>query len=247
MPRIYVEKNEISGDSITVTGENAKHISRSLRMRVGDELWLCDGERTDYKGVIEGFTAQSVSVRILCSERSKGEPPYKARLFMALPKSDKMELIVQKAVEMGVYEIVPFLSERCISRPDEASGQKKVERWNKIAKSAAEQSGRGMIPQVHAIVSYKEALKMAKKDEIGFICYECERENGLYKRLLNVGTEDKNIGISFFVGAEGGFSEGEVALAVAEGIAPITLGKRILRCETAPFFVLSVMSAVLDE
>ena len=246
MPRIYLDKNEITGDVAVITGEDAKHISRSLRMKVGDEVTLCDGEMTDYSGIITGFTSDTVQLEITGRERNGGEAPYKARLFMALPKSDKMELIIQKAVELGVCEIVPFLSERCISRPDGASGVKKVERWNKIALGAAQQSGRGIIPTVHGIVSYKEALEMAKKDGTRFICYECEDENGLYQRLVGMNEGERCGVISFFVGAEGGFSREEVALAQEYSITPVTLGKRILRCETAPLFVLSVMSAVLN-
>ena len=246
MPRIYLDKNEINGSVAVITGEDAKHISRSLRMKLGDEVTVCDGEMTDYKGVITGFTSDTVQLEITSKERSGSEAPYKARLFMALPKSDKMELIIQKAVELGVYQIVPFLSERCISRPDGASGVKKVERWNKIALGAAQQSGRGIIPTVHGIVSYKEALEMAKDDEARFICYECEEENGLYQKLLGMNEKEKCGRISFFVGAEGGFSREEVELAKGCSIASVTLGKRILRCETAPMFVLSVMSAVLN-
>ena len=245
MPRIYVKENEINDNTVVLEGERATHLSRSLRMRVGDGVTLCNGEKMDYEGVIESINSTQVCVKILKGETSPAEPFYRARLFMALPKSDKMEMIVQKAVETGVYEIVPFLSERCISRPDDASGKKKVERWCKIAESAAEQCGRGIIPKVHGIVSYKTALEMAKDDDLKFICYECERENSLVAKLE--GVSDKDSSISFFVGAEGGFSENEVSIAEECGISRVTLGKRILRCETAPLFVLSVMSALLDE
>ncbi len=245
MPRIYINEKEINDATVILEGERAVHLSRSLRMRVGESVTLCNGERVDYEGVIENISSTQVCVKILRGEVSPAEPPYKARLFMALPKSDKMEMIVQKAVETGVYEIVPFISERCISRPDDSSGKKKVERWCKIAESAAEQCGRGIIPKVHGIVPYKTALEMAKNDDVRFVCYECERENSLAAKLG--GIKNKETVISFFVGAEGGFSENEVKLAEECGITRVTLGKRILRCETAPLFVLSVMSALLDE
>ena len=246
MPRIYINESEIIDNTVVLEGERAAHLSRSLRMRAGEGVTFCNGEKTDYEGVIEKITSSEVCVKILSSCVSPAEPPYRARLFMALPKADKMEMIVQKAVETGVFEIVPFISERCISRPDEASGKKKVERWGKIAMSAAEQCGRGIIPKVHGIVPYKTALEMAKGDEIRFICYECEKENSLRAKLEGLEDEENPV-ISFFVGAEGGFSEDEVSLAEGYGISRVTLGSRILRCETAPLFVLSVMSALLDE
>ena len=247
MPRIYVSKNDIIEKKAVLEGDNANHISRSLRMRVGDEITLCDGERTDYRCTVEKMTSDKVYLEINEKMPSEGEPPYRARLFMALPKSDKMEMIVQKAVETGIYEIIPFISERCISRPDERSGDKKVERWNKIAQSAAEQCGRGIIPRVGRIVSYKRALEMAMEDRTGFICYEREKERGIYQGLLPLTKEPSLEGISFFVGAEGGFSEEEVKAAIDVGIVPLSLGRRILRCETAPIFVLSVMSAMLEK
>ncbi len=247
MPRIYIDKNEIQGRSVVLDGERAAHISRSLRMRVGDELTLCDGENTDYFVKIEGITKDSVTLEIMSEEKCVSEPPYKARLFMAMPKADKMELIIQKAVETGVYSIVPFISERCISRPDEASLKKKTERWNKIAKSAAEQCGRGVIPEVCPTVSFAAALEMAGQDDRAFICYECEKHTGLYELLAGMREKSEKGSVSFFVGAEGGFSEKEVENARNHGINSISLGKRILRCETAPVYVLSVMSAMLDE
>ncbi|MBE6542808.1 MAG: 16S rRNA (uracil(1498)-N(3))-methyltransferase [Ruminococcaceae bacterium] len=248
MPRIYISKNEISEKKAVLEGERANHISRSLRMRVGDEITLCDKERTDYTGVIEKITSDKVYLDIIEEKRSEGEPTYRARLFMALPKSDKMELIVQKAVETGAYEIIPFISERCISRPDESSGRKKVERWNKIAESAAEQCGRGIIPAVHGIVSYKRALEMAAEDKESFICYEKEKELGVFEALAPLRDCDcEGLSISFFVGAEGGFSEEEANAARESGIKSVSLGKRILRCETAPMFMLSVLSAMLEK
>lgn len=247
MPRIYISKNEIVEGKVALEGENANHISRSLRMKVGERVTLCDAEGTDYEGVIESITKENVYLDIIEERKSVGEPPYKARLFMALPKSDKMELIVQKSVEMGVYEIVPFISERCISRPDEASGRKKVERWNKIAKSAAEQCGRGIIPSVADIVSYKKALEMAAEDTLTLICYEMEEQNSLYNALAPLRGTEGNPVISFFVGSEGGFSQAEASEAVNMGADSVSLGRRILRCETAPMFTLAVISALLEE
>lgn len=247
MPRIYLSKNEITENKAVLTGDNANHISRSLRMRVGDEITLCDGEKNDYRAVIEKITSDSVYLDIEEVIPSESEPPYMVRLFMALPKADKMELIVQKAVETGVYEIIPFISERCISRPDDSSGKKKVERWNKIAESAAEQCGRGIVPKVGNIITYKKALDMAKNDYAKFICYEKERQRGVYEAIAPLREIEKVKTISFFVGAEGGFSEAEVQSAFEMGITSISLGKRILRCETAPLFVLSVLSAVLEK
>ena len=240
MPRFFVQSNAIVGDTVTIVGSDASHISLSLRMKAGEAVTVCDMQRTEYDCVIESFSADNVILRILSQSQSQNEPPYYAKLYMALPKADKMELIIQKAVEMGVSEIIPFRSERSVVKLDEASGEKKRQRWQKIADAAAGQCGRGILPAVRAPMYFDAALNDAMKDDLSFVCYEgedgCQLPDLLAKYPHPVGT------VSFFVGAEGGISTEEIEKFRAAHIPSVGLGKRILRCETAPLFVLSCLS-----
>ncbi len=219
---------EILGDKYEITGEDAKHISKSLRMKVGEALTLCtlDGKRHECK--IDSFTSDSVIVNILSSTVCEQEPSVKITLFMALTKGDKMDDIVQKSVELGVYEIVPVLTSRCISRPDEKQMKKKVNRWQKIADGAASQSRRGIIPQVKDVLTLKEASKLCKDFDCSIVFYECGGE-----KLKDIVNEEIKT-LSMFVGPEGGFEENEIELLKENGVTPTTLGKRILRAQTAP-------------
>lgn len=218
----------ISGDKFEITGEDAKHISKSLRMKVGEALTLCtlDGRRHECE--IDSFSPDSVVVNILSSTVCEQEPSVKITLFMALTKGDKMDDIVQKSVELGVYEIVPVLTSRCISRPDEKQMKKKVARWQKIAEGAASQSRRGIIPQVKDVLTLKEASLLCKNFERSIVFYECGGE-----KLRDIVDEDLKT-LSMFVGPEGGFEESEVELLKENGVIPATLGTRILRAQTAP-------------
>ncbi len=250
MTRIFTENSNPEKDGmIVLTGDNANHISRSLRMRAGEKIIVCDGVNTEYNCTIEGFTSDTVSLRVDSKNMGINEPDYKATLFMALPKSDKMEQIIQKSVETGVSCVVPFISSRCISKPDEKAIGSKLERWRKIARSASEQCGRVRIPEIVRPVDFSAAVGMMcdkNKYDASFICYECERDNSLTSFLSRI-EKNANTGIAFMVGAEGGFSPSEVALTDSFGIERISLGRRILRCETAPIYVLSVMSALLEK
>ena len=252
MLRIFISGNETEGIEnegvIVITGENANHISRSLRMRTGEKLIVCNGVDTEYFCTIESFTSDSVLMRVDEIKPGVNEPCYQATLFMALPKSDKMEQIIQKSVETGVSAIVPVVSSRCVSKPDERALHSKLERWRKIARSAAEQCGRVRIPQILPSVKFSEAAEMmsdTKRYDGAFICYECERENNIAE-YLSVFRKNTPYKIAFMVGAEGGFSSEEISFTDSLKIKRVSLGKRILRCETAPVFVLSVMSALLD-
>ena len=164
MPRFFVRDDAISEDSILITGSDALHISRSLRMREGEEITVCDMQRREYRCRLAAFTADTVTAEILSVQESATEPPYHATLYMALPKGDKMELIIQKSVELGVARIVPFASSRSVVRLDRAGGEKKRERWQKIADAAAGQCGRGILPVVTAPMSFDEALREAAAD-----------------------------------------------------------------------------------
>lgn len=236
MPRFFVP--EISSDRFTISGEDAKHISKSLRLSVGEEITLCDGKGFDYHGRI-AEVGDTVSVDILSKCETKSEPSSKITLFQAMPKGDKMEFIIQKSVELGVCEIVPVLTERCISRPDAKSIKKKLERYNKIALEAAKQSGRGIVPKVIDMITLEEAVKILPKKAIVFY------ENGGSRLKELVDETTLNLGV--FVGSEGGFSAKEIEFLKNHGVMPATLGERILRCETAPICGISVILSLTGD
>ena len=232
MPRFFIEDR--AEGTVTLTGENARHIGKSLRMRVGDEVTLCGGG-WDHSCVIESITGEEVLCRVEDVRPCESEPSIEMTLFQALPKADKMDLIVQKSVELGVSRIVPFISERCASRPDAKSLEKKVERWQKIAEGAAMQSGRGIIPEVCPVAGFEECLKKAAALDISYFFYEL---GGLsLTRQPPVG--EKRVGM--IIGSEGGFSPEEAEAAESMGLLTATLGKRILRCETAPLAAASAL------
>lgn len=231
MPRFFVD--EIKSENFEIFGEDAKHIAKSLRMKKGEKLTICDKNQIEYLCEIIGFEAEKVLLKILSKSSCKTEPPLSITLFQALPKSDKMDFIVQKSVEIGAIKIVPILTSRCISRPDDKSFQKKLLRWNKIAKEAAEQSHRGIIPKVQKLISLKEFLPSLKDFDQSFVFYE-KGGNSLKKTFLN---ESKKIAI--IIGPEGGFEETEINDLKSHGAIVSTLGKRILRAETAPLVALS--------
>lgn len=230
MPRFFSEPPV--GDTAVLTGEDARHIALSLRMRPGEKLTLCDGKGFDYHCLIEEVRAEQVLARVVDKERSGSEPSVFITLYQGVPKGDKFETIVQKAVELGVGDIVPVMMSRCVSRPEEKAMEKKVQRWQKIAESAAKQSGRGRIPRVLPCVSYGTALKNARGDKILF--YE---GGGTPLTKLIAHPQE----ISLFIGPEGGISGEEYEQAVAAGAMTATLGPRILRTETAPLAALAAV------
>lgn len=239
MPRFFVDTAP-AGDRVTLTGEDARHIARSLRMQPGEALTVCDGGGRDFDCEIETVEAEAVCVRVVGSHASRGEPSVDAALYMALPKADKMELIVQKAVELGVREIVPVFTARCVSRPDRRALAKKIERWSKIAAEAAKQCGRGRIPRVRDAMTFEEAVSEAAKADAPLFLYEGERENGLRQALRRAPFATA----ALLVGPEGGFAAEEAEAAGAAGLWSVSLGPRILRCETAP---LAALAAVMYE
>jgi 16S rRNA (uracil1498-N3)-methyltransferase len=232
MPHFFVDE-EINQREYILQGEDAKHIIKSLRMSKGEELTLCSPSGTVHKSVINEVSPDIVQVNILESTLSEAEPSVKVTLYQALPKGDKMELIIQKAVEIGVTKIVPVVSSRCVSRPDKKSLSKKIIRWQKIAKQAAMQSGRGIIPKIGECLSFKDAVENAKGEKVIF--YELGGES--VKTILKNTPEE----ISIFIGSEGGFSSEEVSLVTENGGKRATLGKRILRAETAPLVALTLI------
>ena len=236
MPKFFVPKESIENNIAKIEGKDAFHIARSLRMAVGDNIYVSDGEGHDYLAALTDIKDDLCTAEIL-SEGDSAEPKMSITLYMAYPKGDKLETVIQKAVELGVTRIVPFESSRCIKRPKADKVIKQGERLSKIAEEAAKQSGRGIIPEVALPLSYSEMLEDAKSSALRLICYEKESDLSV-KALLSEGMPES---IAIIVGCEGGFSPEEVEEAVNSGCHSVTLGKRILRCETAPLAVLSMI------
>ncbi len=232
MTRFFVTKEELTQDVCVLAGENAQH-AKVLRLKAGEQVLLCDGEGREALGAYQ----DGGSVEILERRDSVTEPAVRVSVYMAFPKAEKLEHVIQKATELGAYEIVAFPSARCISRPDEKSLKKKLERWQKIALSAAEQSGRGRVPQVLTLGSYAEALQRASKADKALLFYENEQSTTLQIALA----EKPYHTVSLLTGPEGGLEAAEVQKAMEAGLQVCTLGKRILRCETAPLCALSAV------
>lgn len=243
MPRFFQSSEKAENGVFEIFGEDAKHISFSLRMRTGEHLTICDGAGTDHECEIIFMDGQCVRLSVLSSHPTETEPPVAIRLYQSVPKGDKFEYIVQKAVELGVSEIVPVFSSRCIVKPDPKSEEKKLARLSKIALEAAKQCGRGRIPKILPYMTYAEAVKSC--GENAFICYENEKSYSLKQYLQEFSEKDAK-SISFFVGPEGGYAGEEILLAANHGIPAVELGPRILRCETASGFVLSSMTFAFE-
>ncbi|WP_195199159.1 16S rRNA (uracil(1498)-N(3))-methyltransferase [Faecalispora jeddahensis] len=236
MPRFFIDFPCTPGDEPWVDGENGAHIVKSLRMREGEALTLCDGRGTDYRCVLLQTESNRAQVRVLEQAKSISEPSVFVTVYQSLPKADKMDSVVQKAVECGACRVVPVLSARCVSRPDEKAARKKAERWQKIALEAAKQSGRGIVPEVAEITPYAKAVEQAAADG-GRLLFFYEG-GGQSLRSLGLENEER---ISLFIGPEGGFAQDEVELARQNGAQVATLGPRIFRTETAPVAALSVL------
>ena len=232
MPRFFVESQNIKVGIITLYGDDAAHISRVLRGKAGDILTVCDGCGNDYEAEITEINEKDIKLAIKSTVFTESEPSLKITLYQGLPKGDKMELIIQKCVELGVYKIVPVNTERCIVKIDKNKEKKKIERWQKISESAAKQSGRGIIPEIGGVMNFNEAVKEAAEKGKAMIPYELEENRGL-KEFLEEYKKDNNGQMALFIGPEGGFSAEEIEKALSLGILPVTLGKRILRTETA--------------
>lgn len=242
MVRFFVTTEELRQDFPTLTGENAQH-AKVLRLKAGEEVLLCDGEGQEALCTVTDFGKDFCNVSVVERRESETEPSLRVSIYMAFPKSDKLEHVIQKATELGAYEIVTFPSARCISKPDNKSIQKKVERWQKIALSAAEQSGRGRIPQVVVLDSFSQALTRAAQADRALMFYEHEEATTLHMALSSGAFTT----VSLLTGPEGGLEEKEVEQARHAGLQVCTLGRRILRCETAPLCALSAVMYAAGE
>lgn len=245
MYRFYVTADQIGEEEIYIYGSDVNHIKNVLRLAAGEWVVLCDGNNTDYYCRIDSVLGEKVVCHIEKSQPSGTELDTKIYLFQGLPKKDKMEMIVQKAVELGASRIIPVYTKRCVVKLDEKKAAKKQERWQKIAESAAKQCDRGLIPVVESPVTLAEAFDIARELEYNMIPYECAEGIERAREIVAGAAGRKSVGI--FIGPEGGFDAKEVEQAVANGCQVLTLGKRILRTETAGMAVLSILMFHLQK
>lgn len=246
MYQFFVEPSQINGNRIVITGSDVNHIRNVLRMKIGEEIAVSNGiDGKEYRCGIEEYADDAVLCTLRFIKEDGIELPSKVYLFQGLPKADKMELIVQKAVELGAYEIIPVAAKRCVVKLDEKKAAGKVNRWQGIAEAAAKQSKRAVIPQVHPVMTMKDALNYAGNMDVRLIPYELAEDMEHTRKLLQQIQPGQSVAI--FIGPEGGFEESEIQAALKVGIEPVTLGRRILRTETAGFTVLAWLGYLLEQ
>lgn len=246
MYRFFVEPSQIQDKKIIITGSDVNHIRNVLRMKIGEEIAVSNGiDNREYRCGIEEYTEQEVICTLRFVKEDGVELPAKIYLFQGLPKADKMELIIQKAVELGVHEVIPMVTKRCVVKLDEKKVAAKVSRWQGIAEAAAKQSRRGVIPAVHDVMGMKDAVAYAHSMDIRIIPYELAEEMQHTKEIIEAVKAGQSVAV--FIGPEGGFEESEIQEALAAGIEPVTLGRRILRTETAGMTVLSWLMYHLES
>lgn len=245
MHHFFVTPQQISGDKIRIEGGDVNHMKNVLRMKLHEKAEISDGERRTYLCEVEAYEEDVAILHILEEMEVDTEPASKLYLFQGLPKSDKMELIVQKAVELGVYQVIPVAMKRSVVRLDDKKAAKKADRWNSIAESAAKQAGRSRIPEVTMPLSYNEALKMAEELDVTLLPYELAGGMEVTREVIRQIKSGQSVGI--FIGPEGGFEPEEVDAAVSMGAKVITLGRRILRTETAGLATLAVLMFELEQ
>ena len=245
MQNFFVYDWQVQGDTVTIEGTDVNHMVNVLRMKVGEEVSVHDDVNRKYLCRIAELQEDKVCLSILEQQTSDTELPCRIYLFQGLPKGDKMEWIIQKGVELGAYAIVPVATKRAVVKLDEKKAQKKVARWNSIAESAAKQSGRGMIPEVLPVMKFAEALEFAKDLDLNLIPYE--KAEGIADTKQRIAEIRPGQSIGIFIGPEGGFEEAEVEMAKEMQAVPVTLGRRILRTETAGMTMLSILMYHLES
>ena len=243
MPRFFAPSQNFGDNTVKINGDDSYHIARALRMAVGDEITVADSKGREHICRLTKIRDEECECEILESREGKTESPVEITLYMGYPKGDKLETVIQKAVELGAARIVPFESSRCVKRPRADKVEKQGARLSKIAEEAAKQCGRSRLPEVLAPISYKEALEGAGKADLALFCYEGDGATSL-REVLSAASDAKSI--SVIVGCEGGFSIAEAEAAANVGLKTVNLGPRILRCETAPLYVLSAISYVFE-
>lgn len=245
MYQFFVEDAQISNGIVTIENEDVNHIKNVLRLKCGEKVRISSNSGENYFGEIDTLADRMVLVRILEEHAADTELPNKIYLFQGLPKSDKLELIIQKAVELGACEIIPVAMKNCVVKLDEKKASAKQTRWQEIAKSAAKQSKRSVIPAVRKPLSYREALEAAAALDVRLVPYENERGMAATKEAVEAVRPGQSIGI--FIGPEGGFAEDEIALAKERGMQLVSLGRRILRTETAGLAMLSILMYYIES
>ncbi len=245
MPRFFVTSQQIENGVVTLVGDDARHISRALRMAAGEHITVCDMARTEYDCELVAFLPDCVQARVISSKESATEPPVHITLYQALPKGDKLDSVIQKAVECGVSRIIPFESERCVVRAKPEAEAHKTERRARIALEAAKQCGRGSLPEVLPTVQFEQMMKRAAEADTVLFCYEGDGTVPIGK-LLRAQSIEKGSKLAIVIGSEGGFSLSEAQRAAQNGFLMTGLGARILRTETASGFVLACISCMLE-
>lgn len=246
MYQFFIETSQIAEDQIRILGKDVNHMKNVLRMKPGEEIRVTDSETSrSYRCEVAELYEKTIVCHILAEEEEGSELPVRIYLFQGLPKADKMELIIQKAVELGVYQIIPTACRRCVVKLDPKKEKTKLARWQQIAEAAAKQSKRSLIPEIMPVISLREAFARSQKMQVRLIPYE--RAEGMEKTreiLKGIRPGDE---VAVFIGPEGGFEEAEIEEAMKAQIKPVTLGKRILRTETAGMTVLAFLLYQLEQ
>ena len=251
MYHFFVEPDQISDKSVIITGEDVNHIKNVIRLKVGDEISISNGiDGRDYRCGIASMTDTEILCELRFIKEDGVELPSKVYLFQGLPKGDKMEFIIQKLVELGVFEIIPVAMKRCVVKLDDKKAKSKIVRWQSISEAAAKQSKRGVVPQIHDVMSFQTALEYAQTMDVKLVPYEMEETldgaSGMAGTKKIIEGLKPGQSVAVFIGPEGGFEESEIQAAIDAGMKPITLGKRILRTETAGMTVMSWLMYQLE-
>ncbi len=248
MPKFFVTTNQIEKSKIKIKDEDVKHIRNVLRAKIDDYINICDYQTSkNYKCQIEEINEQYIICNILEEKESEVEPEIKVTILQGLPKSDKMELVIQKAIELGAFSIIPLEMKRCVVKLKEKDRIKKIQRWQKIAEGAAKQSGRDIIPEIKDVINVEQAVKEFNKYDIILVAYENEKENMLKNELKKILNSNRMLNIAIIIGPEGGIEEEEIEKFKQNGAKIISLGKRILRTETVALNVLSIIMYELED
>lgn len=249
MPKFFVAGNQINNNKITIIGNDVNHIKNVLRQKSGDKITICDtSKEQDYLCKIDKIEEKSIDCNIIEKLENNTESNVKVTIFQGLPKADKLELVIQKSVELGAYDITPLQMKRCVVKLNEKDKLKKIQRWQKISEVAAKQCGRNIIPKINNIVNVKEVCNLCNEYDIVLIAYENEKENTLKKELKNLKKLDKEeIKVAVIIGPEGGIAPEEIEMFEENGAKIITLGNRILRTETVALNVLSNVMYEFDQ
>lgn len=244
MYHFFVQEENVYGERIVITGDDVNHIKNVLRMKPEEKVVVSCGQGTDYYCIIKDIRDKEIVLLVQEERPVSTELPVRIVLFQALPKKDKMEFVIQKAIELGASEVVPVRSKRCVVKLDAGKEEKRLARWRAIAEAAAKQSGRGIVPEIHEVMGFGSALEYAAELDVAMIPYELCEDMAASREVMCGAVQQKSIGV--FIGPEGGFERSEVELAESRGVVPVSLGKRILRTETAGMAVLAGLMFLIE-